>query len=89
MRIENIQQMMNYQYIQQSKNSIAVDNEQPSTGGKGDGDTIDEIRENALANFGSQNRAVTRKDYQVRTLSLPIKVWWCCKNILFSRWRVR
>ena len=54
------------------KNSVAVDNEEPATGGKG-ADTIDEIRENALANFGSQNRAVTRKDYQVRTLSLPPK----------------
>ena len=54
------------------KNSVAVDNEVPATGGRGP-ETIDEIRENALANFGSQNRAVTRKDYQVRTLSLPPK----------------
>ena len=42
------------------------------TGGRGE-ETIDEIRENSLANFGSQNRAVTRKDYQVRALSLPPK----------------
>jgi hypothetical protein len=55
-----------------SKNSVACDNEEPATGGKG-AETIDEIRENALANFGSQNRAVTRKDYQVRALSLPPK----------------
>ena len=55
-----------------SKNSVAVDNEETGTGGKG-ADTIEEIRENALANFGSQNRAVTRKDYQVRALSLPAK----------------
>jgi len=55
-----------------SKNSVACDNEEPGTGGRG-GDTIEEIRENALANFGSQNRAVTRKDYQVRALSLPAK----------------
>jgi len=54
------------------KNSVAVDNEFPATGGRGP-ETIDEIRENALANFGSQNRAVTRKDYQVRALSLPPK----------------
>jgi len=58
--------------LQQSKNSVACDNEQPGTGGKG-ADTTDEIRQNALANFGSQNRAVTRKDYQVRALSLPAK----------------
>ena len=55
-----------------SKNSVACDNEEPGTGGRG-ADTIDEIRENSLANFGSQNRAVTRKDYQVRALSLPAK----------------
>ena len=55
-----------------TKNSIAVDNEVPATGGKG-GDTIEEIRQNALANFGSQNRAVTAKDYQVRALSMPTK----------------
>ncbi len=53
-------------------NSVAVDNEEAATGGKG-ADTIEEIRENALANFGSQNRAVTRKDYQVRALSMPSK----------------
>ena len=55
-----------------TKASLAVDNEVPATGGKGP-ETINEIRENALANFGSQNRAVTRKDYQVRALALPSK----------------
>jgi hypothetical protein len=54
------------------KASVAVDNEIPATGGRG-AETIEEIRENSLANFGSQNRAVTRKDYQVRALSLPAK----------------
>ncbi len=55
-----------------TKNSVAVDNEVPAIGGK-DGDTIEEIRQNALANFGSQNRAVTAKDYEVRVLSMPTK----------------
>lgn len=54
------------------KNSLAVDNDQPATGGRG-AETLEEIRENAIANFGSQNRAVTAKDYQVRTLSMPTK----------------
>lgn len=52
------------------KNTIAVDNEVPATGGR-DGETIDEIRNNALANFGAQNRAVTARDYQIRALSMP------------------
>jgi hypothetical protein len=56
----------------QIKNTLAVDNEVPATGGRG-GETVEEIRQNALANFGSQNRAVTSKDYEVRVLSLPGK----------------
>ena len=56
----------------QSKGSVAVENEIAANGARG-AETIDEIRENALANFSSQNRAVTRKDYQVRALSLPAK----------------
>ena len=55
-----------------AKNSLAVDNDIPAVGGRG-GETLEEIRQNALANFGSQNRAVTAKDYQVRVLSMPAK----------------
>ena len=58
-----------YQFV---KNSVAVENEIPAKGGRGL-DTIEEIRETALANYASQNRAVTAKDYQVRALSMPTK----------------
>jgi hypothetical protein len=54
------------------KNSVAIDNEIPATGGKGT-ETIEEIRQNALANFGAQNRVVTSKDYQIRALAMPAK----------------
>jgi hypothetical protein len=54
------------------KNSLAVDNEVPAVGGRG-AETVEEIRQNGLANFGSQNRAVTAKDYQVRALSMPTR----------------
>ncbi|MEY4334288.1 MAG: hypothetical protein RLZZ196_3031, partial [Bacteroidota bacterium] len=54
------------------KSSLAVDNEVPAVGGRA-GETLEEIRQNSLANFGSQNRAVTVKDYQVRALSMPAK----------------
>jgi len=63
---------LNLDIFKRVQTSLAVDNEFPATGGRGP-ETIDEIRENALANFGAQNRAVTRKDYQVRALSLPAK----------------
>jgi hypothetical protein len=54
------------------KETIAIDNEIPATGGRS-GDSLNEIRENALANFSAQNRAVTAKDYQIRVLSMPSK----------------
>jgi hypothetical protein len=52
-----------------AKASIAVDNLIPATGGRGL-ETLEEIRENAIANYSSQNRAVTKQDYEVRALSL-------------------
>jgi hypothetical protein len=55
---------------QTMKNSIAVENEESAVGGRGF-ESIEEIRQNALATFGSQNRAVTREDYIVRALSMP------------------
>ena len=41
--------------------------------GGGDGDTVEEIRQNAMANFASQLRNVTQDDYLVRALSMPAK----------------
>jgi hypothetical protein len=58
--------------VRQVKASVAAENETPATGGRG-AETVDEIRENSLANFASQNRAVTAKDYQVRALAMPPK----------------
>jgi hypothetical protein len=52
------------------KQSIGVENLEPAVGGRG-GESIEEIRQNALGMFGSQNRAVTRQDYVVRALSMP------------------
>jgi hypothetical protein len=51
-------------------NSIASNNPNPSSGGRG-GDEIEEIRNNALYAHSSQLRAVTKNDYIVRSLSLP------------------
>jgi hypothetical protein len=52
-----------------AKASIAVTNLEPAIGG-GSAETLEEIRENAIANYASQNRAVTRKDYEIRTLAM-------------------
>jgi hypothetical protein len=53
-------------------NSLAVTNPAAANGG-GDGDTIEEIRQNSSANFASQLRNVTQNDYLVRALSMPAK----------------
>jgi hypothetical protein len=52
--------------------SIASNNPLPATGG-GPGDTIEDIRLNAIANAGAQLRTVSKEDYIIRTLSLPSK----------------
>ncbi len=52
--------------------SLAVTNPEAADGG-GDGDTIEEIRQNASANFATQLRNVTQDDYLVRSLSMPAK----------------
>jgi hypothetical protein len=52
------------------KNSFKVNNPDPSTGGK-DSETESEIKQNAMANFPSQLRSVTRDDFLVRVYSMP------------------
>jgi hypothetical protein len=51
------------------KGTVAVENLEAAVGGRG-AESIEEIRQNALAMFGSQNRAVTKQDYMVRALSM-------------------
>jgi len=51
-------------------NSLATNNPLAADGG-GDGDSIEELRQNSLGNFQNQLRTVTAQDYLVRTLSMP------------------
>ena len=67
---EDLLSINNSQLYTIMKESIVVNNDEPAVGGRG-AETIEEIRQNALATFGSQNRAVTREDYVVRSLSMP------------------
>lgn len=52
------------------RNSITFNNPSPARGGK-DGDTLEEIRINALSSLSTQKRAVTKEDYIIRTLNIP------------------
>jgi hypothetical protein len=54
------------------RRSIKVNNPVPAVGGLAS-ESNDVIRANALANYSSQNRAVTQQDYVVRTYSMPSK----------------
>jgi len=58
--------------------SVRFNNPNPSSGG-GPGETTEQIRLQALANFPTQNRNVTKADYLVRTLSLPAKFGYISK----------
>jgi hypothetical protein len=50
----------------------SVTNEKPARGGKDEEDTI-EIKERAKAFFTTQNRCVTKEDYEARVLNIPAK----------------
>lgn len=52
------------------KNSLRVNNEEASTGGD-DAESDEEIRQNAILNFSSQNRMVTQDDFLLRVYALP------------------
>ncbi len=54
------------------KNTVAVTNPAPAAGAK-NSDTLQEIKNNALSNFATQNRMVTRDDYIIRSYSMPAK----------------
>lgn len=54
------------------QNTLSFNNILPARGGK-DGDTVEEIRQNALRSFAEQRRTVTLQDYTVRALSLDPK----------------
>lgn len=51
-------------------NSVASNNPVAASGGTA-GDTLEEIRQNALGNYQNQLRVVTTQDYLIRVLSMP------------------
>tara|TARA_R100000544_G_C2223115_1_gene58827 strand:- start:291 stop:1793 length:1503 start_codon:yes stop_codon:yes gene_type:complete len=53
-----------------TKASLAVINNEPAVGARSRQD-LDSIRQNAMAAFAAQNRAITREDYISRVYSMP------------------
>jgi len=60
----------NTQQFNTIKNSVAVTNEEAASGGKSN-EELDDIRNNAIAFFAAQSRAVTSEDYVVRAYAMP------------------
>ncbi len=58
--------------IASTRASIAVNNPIPATGGR-DAESIVEVKNNTLAYFQAQQRAVTKEDYITRIYALPTK----------------
>lgn len=62
-------------------NSLASNNPKASDGG-GDGDSLEEIKQNAYGNYQNQLRSVTPNDYLIRALSMPSNLGSISKAIL-------
>jgi len=52
------------------KASVACTNPNPANGGKSE-ESIEEIRQNAMSTFATQQRAITAQDYIIRSYSMP------------------
>jgi len=69
------------------RNSVAVTNPEPARGGRSE-ETLEEIRNNAMAFFAAQNRTVTREDYVMRCYALPPQFGACAKAYLVQDYQI-
>jgi len=58
--------------LSQTRNSVGITNPQPATGGRS-AESVTEVKNNALAYFQAQSRAVTKEDYITRVYAIPPK----------------
>ena len=63
---------LNTALLNKIKASVACTNPLPAVGGKSE-ESIEEIRQNAMATFATQQRSITAQDYIIRAYSLPAK----------------
>jgi hypothetical protein len=79
--INTINTILEYNVLNESYNDVnleiiaetlAVTNEEPATGGNNFSD-IEHTRQNAMASFAAQNRAITREDYISRIYAMPAR----------------
>jgi hypothetical protein len=66
------EQLLDATLMQFAKDSIVMNNPNPAMGGRS-AESLDNVRQNAMATFAAQNRTVTKEDYIVRAYSMPQK----------------
>ena len=69
---EDVTEPVDGTLLTQAQNSVEFNNPEPATGGK-KANNIDNIRQDAMANFAAQNRSITKEDYIVRCYAMPAK----------------
>ena len=70
------------------QNSVAATNEAAAGGGKYE-EEIEQVRQNAMAYFAAQNRAVTKEDYVLRAYALPSQFGSVAKAFLAPDWQIQ
>lgn len=70
--VENVNGTQSASTLNFVKKTIAVNNPIPAAGAK-TVDSINDIKNNAVANFATQNRVVTDRDYIIRCYSMPAR----------------
>ncbi len=79
---------LNADILRVVQNSVAVTNEAAAGGGKYE-EEIEQVRQNAMAYFAAQNRAVTKEDYVLRAYALPPQFGSVSKAFLAPDWQVQ
>ena len=69
---EDVNNTNNIGIVNFVKTTLATNNEFPAIGAK-QKDSLQDVKNNALGNFATQNRLVTREDYIIRSYSMPAK----------------
>jgi hypothetical protein len=69
---DNVNSVNNGGLVNFVKSTLAVNNTVPAAGAK-TADSTDDIKNNAMSYFATQNRLVTRDDYIIRSYSMPAK----------------
>lgn len=72
--------------LQTIQSSVSVNNPYPAFGGQNK-KPLDTVREEAIANFAAQNRAVTKEDYILRCYTMPARFGSIAKAYIEQDWQ--